>query len=380
MKGSTGSEGLFDLAITLYGQNRYRDALDCLLILEQRQPDNPGLLAHLGVVCRDSGDLVLAERYLRRACAARPNDSAAHFNLALTLLRAGRLQEGFREYEWRWQVHEFREQRREFAQPSWRGEPLNGRRILLYGEQGAGDTIQFVRYAPLVRGAGADVIIEALPHLERLLGWMDGAYPIVNTLSAGVQFDVQCPLMSLPHRFSTELDSIPAPACFSIPAATKAKWTGRLRRGRTAAGVVWAGNPRRYHDGARSLSPHYLLPLARLSGVQCWSLQVGPAAAQTPDGIVNLAEELTDFGETAAVISVLDLVITVDTAVAHLAGSLHKPVWLLLPYASDWRWMLGCEDTPWYPSVRLFRQKCPGEWGGVLERVASELDSWISER
>jgi len=368
-----------DLAIRLHGQSRYGDALDCLHIVEARMPNHPALLANLGVVYRDSGDLVRAEQYLRRACAARPNDPAAHFNLALTLLRAGRLQEGFRQYEWRWRVKQFREQWREFSQPLWRGEPLTGRRILLHGEQGAGDTIQFVRYAPMVRGAGAEVIIEALPHLERFLGWMDGAYRIVNALSTGVEFDVQCPLMSLPQRFGTELDSIPAPACFSIPAALRAKWAERVQTGRMNAGVVWAGNPRRYGDGDRSLPAHYLLPLTRASGVQCWSLQVGPAAADTPDGMVNLAQELTDFGETAGAISALDLVITVDTAVAHLAGSLSKPVWLLLPYTSDWRWMLGCEGTPWYPSVKIFRQKSPGEWGEVMERVASALEAWGPE-
>jgi hypothetical protein len=292
------------------------------------------------VVYRDSGDLAHAEQYFRRVCAARPDDAAAHFNLAVTLLRAGRLREGFQEYEWRWQVAQFAEQRRQFSQPLWRGEPISsrssthGRRILIYGEQGAGDAIQFVRYAPRVRNAGGDVILEVLPHLERLMSWLDGGYPVVNALSAGVEFDVQCPLMSLPQRFGTELDSIPPPARFSA---------------------------------------HYFLPLTRQSGVQCWSLQVGPAAAETPGGMMNLSGELIDFAETAAVISELDLVITVDTAVAHLAGSLGKPVWLLLPYTPDWRWMLGREDTPWYPTVRLFRQERPGEWGDVVERVTREL-------
>jgi len=362
----------------LHGQGRYGEALDCLHALEPRLPDHPGLLSNLGVVCRDSGDLARAEQYLRRACAARPNHPATHYNLALTLLRAGRLREGFHEYEWRWQVRQFAEQRREFPQPLWQGEPLDGRRILIHGEQGAGDAIQFVRYAPLVRDAGGEVTVEVLPHLERLLGWLDGGYRIVNALSAGSRFDVQCPLMSLPGRFGTELDSIPPPARFSIPAALQAKWAGRLRTGRTAVGVVWAGNPKNYNDGARSLPAHHLLPLTRLSGIQCWSLQVGPAAADTPGGIVNLAEDLTDFGETAAVIAGLDLVIAADTAVAHLAGSLGKPVWLLLAYASDWRWMLDREDTPWYPSMRIFRQKRPGEWGDVMERVASELRPRIS--
>jgi tetratricopeptide (TPR) repeat protein len=380
METSPAIEALWNRAIMLHGQCRYGDALDCLLALEARLPGHPGLLANLGIVYRDSGDLVRAEQYFRRLCAARPNDPAAHFNLALTLLRAGRLAEGFDEYEWRWQVPQFAGQRRGFPQPLWRGEPLQGRRILLHGEQGAGDAIQFVRYAPMVRGAGGRVVIEALPHLERLLGWMDGAYAIVNALTAGAEFDVQCPLMSLPQRFGTGLDSIPAPACFSIPPEAQTKWTARLRPERMAAGVVWAGSPMHSRDAARSLPADSFLPLTRLSGIEWWSLQVGPAAADTPSGIVDLAEELTDFGETAAAISVLDLVITVDTAVAHLAGSLRKPVWLLLAYDPDWRWMLHREDAPWYPSVRIFRQKRPGEWGDVIARVASQLQSWIPRR
>jgi hypothetical protein len=314
-----------------------------------------------------------AEQYFRRLCAARPHDPAAHFNLGVTLLRAGRLREGFREYEWRWQVAQFAPQRREFSQPLWRGEPPAGRRILLWGEQGAGDGIQFVRYAPLVRAAGGEVILEVLPHLERLTGWMEGGYPVVNALTTGVEFDVHCPLMSLPERFGTESDSVPPPARFLVPAPARAKWAARLRTGRRGVGLVWAANPSYLNNSARSVPAGQFAPFGRLPGIQCWGLQVGPAAADTPEGVVNLADELVDFAETAAVISELALVITVDTAVAHLAGSLGKPVWLLLMYASDWRWMLDREDTPWYAGTRLFRQRSPGEWGEVVDRVVREL-------
>ena len=387
-------KALWDRAILLHGQSRYGDALACLHTLEASLPEHPGLLANLGIVYRDSGDLARSEQYLRRACAAQPEDAAVHFNLGLALLRAGRLREGFLEYEWRWQVQQFAAQRREFSQPLWNGEPLHGRRILIYGEQGAGDAIEFVRYAPLVRSAGGEVVVEVLPHLERLLSWMEGGYRVVNALAphlerlrswmeggyrvldalpAGGQFDVQCPLLGLPLRFGSEVDSIPAPARFSIPPAAQAKWTRRLRTGRTAIGLVWAGNPKHANDRARSLPAESLLPIAQLPGVQCWSLQVGPAAADLPVGAVNLAEELVDFAETAAAISALDLVITVDTAVAHLAGSLGKPVWLLAPFAADWRWMLARDDTPWYPSMRIFRQPRPGEWGEVIARAVSQL-------
>jgi hypothetical protein len=375
METSPEIKSLWEESIRLHGQCRYHDALDRMRRLEAHAPDNARLLANIGMVYRDNGDLLSAEQYLRKASVLLPDDPAIHFNLALTLMRAGRLQEGFDEYEWRWKVQQFAEQHRQFSQPLWCGEPLEGRRILIYGEQGAGDAIQFVRYAPLVREAAGDVMIEVLPHLERLMGWMDGRYPIVNALTKDVQFDLQCPMMSLPKRFGTELDSIPAPARFSIPADVQAKWTNRLRTGRKNMGVVWAGNPKHPNDRDRSLSAPSFLPLTRLAGIQYWSLQVGPPAADTPDGVVNLAEELTDFGETAAAISALDLVITVDTAVAHLAGSLGKPVWLLAAYTSDWRWLLDREDTPWYPSMKIFRQQRPGDWSDVIDRVVRLLRS-----
>jgi tetratricopeptide (TPR) repeat protein len=373
MNSSAEMQALWNRAIELFGHGRYADSLECLRRLEASLPDNPQLLSNLGVVYRDSGDVSRAEQYFRRLCVLRPDDAAAHFNLAVTLLRAGRLREGFQEYEWRWQVAQFAAQRREFSQPLWRGEPLEGRRILIWGEQGAGDAIQFVRYAALVRNAGGEPIIEVLPLLERLIGWLDGGYPVVNALSTGVEFDAQCPMMSLPHRFGIALDSIPPPARFSVPAELIAKWAARLRTERRTVGIVWATNPTYLNNAARSVPAHELLPLTRLPGIRCWGLQVGPAAVDTPDGMVNLANDLIDFGETAAAISELDLIITVDTAVAHLAGSLGKPVWLLLTYAPDWRWMLDREDSPWYPSMRLFRQKHPGEWGDVIESVGREL-------
>jgi hypothetical protein len=323
-------QALWSRAVGLFEESRYRESLDCLRTLEASLPDNPRLLSNLGLVYRDSGELARAEHYFRRVLTARPDDAAAHFNLAVTLLRAGQLREGFEEYEWRWQVAQFAPQRREFSQPLWRGEALAGRRILIWGEQGAGDGIQFARYAPMVRAAGGDVILEVLPHLERLTSWMEGGYRVVNALSAGVEFDVQCPLMSVPQRFGTDLGSIPPPARFAIPDGLRAKWAARLRTARIRVGLVWAVNPSYPNNGPRSVPAGELLPLARLPGVQCWGLQVGPAAAETPEGVVNLAEELIDFAETAAVVSELDLVITVDTAVAHLAGSLDKPVWLLL--------------------------------------------------
>ena len=369
----SSENALWDRALALLGEARYFDALECLLALEKSLPGNPALLSNIGVVARDSGDLPRAEQYFRRVCAVRPEDAAAHFNLALTLLRAGCLREGFEEYEWRWLVPQFAPQRREFVQPLWLGEPLAGRRILLWGEQGAGDGMQFVRYASLLRQAGGEPILDTLPHMERLVSYLEGGFPVVNALTKGVEFDLHCPLMSLPHRFGTELSSIPPPAHFDLPAELRARWAERLRTGEKAFGLVWAANPSYLNNAARSIPGELFAPLARLPGMRCWGLQVGPAAQETPAGVENLAADLVDFAETAAAISALDLVITVDTAVAHLAGSLGKPVWLLLMYAADWRWLLNREDTPWYPTVRIFRQQRPRDWGEVMERVVAGL-------
>ena len=369
----SSEKALWDRALALLGEARYGDALECLLQLEKSLPGDPALLSNIGVLARDSGDLARAEQYFRRVCTVLPEDAAGHFNLALTLLRAGRLREGFEEYEWRWLLPQFVPQRREFVQPLWGGEPLAGRRILLWSEQGAGDGMQFVRYAPLVRQAGGKPILEVLPHMERLVSYMEGGYPVVNALTEGVEFDVHCPLMSLPQRFGTELSSIPPPARFDLPADLRARWASRLRAGDKAVGLVWATNPSYFNNASRSIPGEFFAPLAQLPGVDCWGLQVGPAASETPAGVENLAADLVDFAETAAAIDALDLVITVDTAVAHLAGSLGKPVWLLLMYAADWRWMLDREDTPWYPGMRLFRQTRPRDWGEVMERVVAAL-------
>jgi Flp pilus assembly protein TadD len=361
---------------------RYEESLDCLLKTEARLPQDYRVLVSLGHVLINMGRLVDARRYLERACALEPESAAAHYNLALTLLLAGDYREGFRKYEWRWKTRQFAGQAPSFAQPLWDGSRLDGRRVLLCFEQGAGDTIQFARYGKLAKDSGGSAIMKVQKPLVRLMSWLaEGDITISDTTPA--EFDVYCPLLSLPRLAGTDPDTIPAPARFVIPLEMKRKWSDLLKEKAAEKkgiriGLVWAGAAGHLNDRNRSFACRLFAPLLETPRVHWFSLQVGPATAQlaepaTQGRIRDLAPELTDYAETAAAISQLDLVITADTSVAHLAGSLGTPVWMLTPFAPDWRWLLERNDSPWYPSMRLFRQQVAGDWESVIHAVAVAL-------
>ena len=329
-----------------------------------------------------------AIQLLRREAAGGSVEgrAEAHFALALALLRHGRFAEGWREYEWRWGVRKHRDARRDFAKPQWRGGDVAGKTVLLHAEQGLGDAIQFLRYAPLLARRGARVVLEVPAALERLARGLPGVAEVVAAGAKPPGFDLHCPLLSLPLAFGTESESIPGltPYLKADPAET-ALWRERLAamKGKKKLGIVWAGNPGYASDRDRSINPMLLQPLLRLDGVAWCSLQVGPAAdaikAVDPAGRVAMpGGGFKDFAGTAACVAALDLVIAVDTAVAHLAGALNRPVWILLPFSADWRWLVGRDDSPWYPSATLFRQSKPGDWPWVIERIAGKLASYAS--
>ena len=310
----------------------------------------------------------------------------AHFGLALMLLRRGDFARGWAEYEWRWGARRHhRGARRDFAEPQWRGEDVAGCTLLLHAEQGLGDTIQFLRYAPLAARRGARVVLEVPASLVRLARRLEGIAEVVAAGDALPRFDLHCPLLSLPLAFGTRLDSIPAATPYlSADPAEAAAWRRcfATKPGK-AVGLAWAGNPDYPGDRERSLDPALLAPLLAVPRARFFSLQVGGAAdalgrVSGGAGVESLGREFTDFADTAAAVSALDLVIAADTAVAHLAGALNRPVWILLPYASDWRWLVDRTDSPWYPSAVLFRQQRPGDWPGVIERVAAKLASCAS--
>jgi tetratricopeptide (TPR) repeat protein len=315
------------------------------------------------------------------ALAVDPGSAEAHFELSLILLRDGRLSEGWSEYEWRWRKAEFTSPARGFAQPQWDGtESLAGRTILLHAEQGFGDTIQFCRYAALVRAAGARVVLEVQRPLETLLRGLDGVDALVAQGDPIPDFDVHCPLLSLPRALGTTLDSVPAKRSYlDPPADAAAAWARRLSTDRAwRVGLAWAGRRTHTYDRARSLTLAQLSGPLAVPGIRFYSLhhELGDEDMQRAGEAPNLAHfgaDLAGFDSTAGLAAQLDLVISVDTSLAHLAGALGRPLWLLLAYTPDWRWLLDRDDSPWYPTARLFRQRSPGAWDEVLARVADAL-------
>jgi Flp pilus assembly protein TadD len=318
-----------------------------------------------------------------RVIAAKPDNASAHFNRALALLTAGRFEEGWREYEWRWRWPEFPSARPPKSVPLWDGKPRADGTLLLWGEQGGGDTIQFVRYAPLVRARCARVVLAVRKEMMGLMAGAPGIDRVVDRddqAASGETFAACAPLLSLPRLMGTTAETIPAEIPYlTAPEDTAARWRDRLGtiEGRKI-GLVWSGNPKHANDHHRSCRLADMAALGDVRDAHFHALQIGGPAAQAdapPAGMTveRLDGELDDFADLAGALTALDLVVTVDTAPAHLAGALGRPVWLALPFSPDWRWQLGREDSPWYPGMRLFRQASPADWSGVFERMAAAL-------
>ena len=325
-----------------------------------------------------------------RALASKSNCVELLYYVGLMHLLQGDFAAGWHNYECRWQTKMLRNARRNFTQPQWLGESIDGARILLHAEQGLGDTLQFVRYAPMVAARGAKVILEAPAELRRLIeNMMRGTTAQVVTRGSNLpDFDWQSPLLSLPLVFSTDLASIPAPIPYlqAEPQLTRdfaQHFVQHSGSKNLRIGLVWSGSPRHTRDRQRSIPLAQLSALTEIPGATFYSLQKGPAAKDLLDmpidmNLVDLSTHLNDFSDTAAALANLDLLITVDTAVAHLAGALGKPVWILLTRNPDWRWLLDREDSPWYPTARLFRQHVAGDWSPVIDHVHRELQHRIA--
>lgn len=374
-------DALDNLGATLHGLARYSDARRWLYRAATLRPGHLQTLVNLGTVLRDQRRFVEAETCFDAVLARHPGHTDAHLARAVGRLVQGDLTAGWEGFEHRW---------RRFAAPPWAGEPLEGRRILLHVEQGYGDAIQFVRYAPMVAQAGGQVMVEADRPLFRLFQSLGPAVQVLERGPEPPPHDLHCPLMSLPRAFGTRLESIPqAVPYLAVDEGDRQRWQARLagvtdEDGSLRVGLVWAGNPRHRNDRNRSIPPALLRPLLAVEGVRFFSLQTGDARNALPtlpgQGIADLTDGVRDFADTAAILRHLDLLVTVDTAIVHLAGALGVPAWLLLPYAPDWRWLLDRADSPWYPSLRLFRQPRPGDWATTTATMAAVLRAAVLRR
>jgi hypothetical protein len=328
---------------------------------------------------------------LERAMTLAPELPQSNLWAGMTRLMLGEFDEGWRRFEWRWRAHDgMSKSELRFDRPRWCGESLRGKTILLTAEQGLGDTLQFVRDAPLLAADGARVRLLVPKPLVRLLSQVEGVERVFGPDEAPEGFDVHCPLMSVPLNAGTRLDNVPANVPYlPVDAGEVREWARRLeaagvRQQGLKVGLVWSGDPRPGDRGAnltdarRSVTLEQYAPLARVPGVQWVSLQKGAPAQQAsapPAGmrLVDVMDDARDFADTAALVANLDLVVTVDTSMVHLVGGIGKPAWMLSRYDGCWRWMLGRDDSPWYPGLRLYRQDVPLEWTPVVERIAGDL-------
>ncbi len=351
--------GLLEKAVTSYRRSMELDPTRTV------RENLAGLLALLG----DPAGIEQLEQLVRE----QPLDPESHWNLGTGLLNQGRYEEGWREFEWRTEIPRFRRQHYRFPQARWQGESLEGKTILLFGEQGHGDTLQFLRYIPQVAQRGGRIVLDVPPLLRSLLQAYPGVAECVGLGDPKPEFSTYASLMSLPHLLRAPV--IPPPIAPVLPEQCPAA-PERCRALRV--GICWAGSPKNKRDRLRSIALTHWQLLAQVEGVRFISLQMGPMNQEAADTgqVFDFAEDcasLPDFAALAAVVAKLDLVITVDTAVAHLAGTMGKPVWILLCNAVDWRWGFEGASTCWYPSARLFRQTVPADWSGVMAEAGREL-------
>jgi predicted O-linked N-acetylglucosamine transferase (SPINDLY family) len=349
------------------------------------QPKRSDLHNSLGGTYRDQGKLDSALACFEKALKLQPDNADFHWDYSLALLAAGQYQQGWVEHEWRWRRPPLVP--RPYSQPLWKGQALKGKRLLVYAEQGLGDSIQFLRFVPQLKAQGARIILEIQKELQRMMELSLSVEALIALGESAPAFDYHVPLHSLPLHLNVRLEHLPGPMPY-LQAAKKDKkaWKSRFQnRSALKVGLVWAGSPTHRHDHWRSSGLETLLPLFERPGVEFYLLQKGPGRKELeeislPSNAIDLNEDIHDFADTAAIVSCLDVVITPDTSVAHLVGALNRPCWVLLAALPDWRWMFERSDCVWYPSLRLFRQSQLGQWDDVVERVGQELDVLRSQQ
>jgi tetratricopeptide (TPR) repeat protein len=378
------ADALYNLGSVRHEQHRVAEALAAYRAALAIRPDYYKAWNNLAKAHQDLGDIAAAMDGYRRALSIKPDYAEARFNLATARLLKGEYLEAWSDYEWRFQRSDWRRvYPRRYDKPRWNGESLAGRTLLVHCEQGFGDMLQFARYVPMVKARGGTVILETRRALLRLFESLQGVDRLVlfsRDHPPAVDFDSYVPLLSLPGIFRTSLDTIPAQVPYLKAEPSKVEqWRHRIAGQDLRVGLVWAGTAT---DPRRASPLAWFAPLASIEGIRIFGLQKGPAAdlldAEGPPRgmrIDNIGRELEDFSDTAAAVENLDVLVTIDTSVAHLAGAMGKPVYLLLPDVPDWRWMLNRDDSLWYPTMRLFRQETAGDWGPPLTRIARRLDT-----
>lgn len=376
-------EAHVNLGLVLERLGRLDEALAVLQRAVALEPKVAEVHMNLGLVLERQGNVEEAMTSFRRALV-QPDCAQAHLNYALALLRSGNFDEGWREYEWRAGCEGVGQ--KILPGRRWQGDPIEGRTILVCEEQGAGDTLQFVRYAELLKRQGATVVVQCRPQLIGLLESCRGVDRVTSTLGPLPPYDVYVSLPSLPGILGTSLVNIPAnvPYLFA-DAALVGEWKDELTGKDFKVGIAWQGDPNHKANRYRSFPLEKLAPLAGMPGVGLFSLQFGAGREQLADlppacPITDLGDRLGDFHSTAAIMRNLDLVITCDSAPAHLAGAVGVPVWVALAFVPDWRWLLARTDSPWYPTMRLYRQSRPGDWEEVFRRIAIDLAAIARQR
>lgn len=370
--------------ITMLKNDDHREAIRQYRKALQLNKNYQPVYKNIGSTLQSLGKYKSAIAFYKKAIAINNKGSNTHFELGITLLRLGHFQQGWEEYEWRLKMRLHFDPKTFPIQFFWKGENLKGKTIILICEQGIGDTLQFIRYAQLIKKNECHIILQARTELINLLSkisWIDKVITITDPIPP---FDYFCPLLSLPRLFKTDLTSIPADIPYiEIDPTLRTKWKKLIpHKKKLQIGIVWAGNPEYIHDKKRSCSLKCFSSLLDISNTIFYSLQKDEPTKElikhnekNKIKIINLDPHLKDFTDTTAAIEQLDLIISIDTAIAHLAGAIGKPVWTLLSYVADWRWLTDREDSPWYPTMRLFRQKRMENWKNVFERVKEALEN-----
>jgi Flp pilus assembly protein TadD len=377
------------LGLYLQGLRRFDEALPLLQKAADLEPSNAYNFANVGGALYALRRLDEAKEAYHKALAILPNEASLHSDLALVLLVKGDWINGLREYEWRQLVPSIRSVRRSYPQPQWDGSPLAGRTIFLYSEQGLGDAVLFGRFAGVLAESGAKVVFECNPSQLDLFRSLAGVSQLIARGQTPPAFDVHSPLLSVPLLLGTTPQTVPARSSYlSADKSRKDHWHQiigtQAGEAKLRVGLVWGGSKTAAHNPQRSISLERLAPLASVEGVRWFSLQVGPAQADLPRApagmdLVELGSSLRDFADTAAAMANLDLIISVDTSACHIAGSIGKDVWVFEPYLPYWVWLMEGQTTPWYTSMRLFRQPKLDDWDTVIKDIATALRQRVAE-